>query len=82
MSHPIRPIPLIVVTDLHHPPIDPDDHFDVATAYALPELEVLAVIIDAVAPDAAGCRPPEPGFLPISILNHITGRAVPVAAGP
>ncbi len=39
-------IPVIYSTDLYHPHDDPDDHYDLACLYALPELDVKAVIID------------------------------------
>jgi inosine-uridine nucleoside N-ribohydrolase len=39
-------LPVIYCTDLFHPPDDPDDHFDLATLFALPELDIRAIILD------------------------------------
>ena len=39
-------VPVIYSTDLYHPHDDPDDHYDLATVFALPELDVKGVIID------------------------------------
>ncbi len=74
-------VPLLHITDLYHPPYDPDDQVDLATAYALPELDVRAILLDyhRNIPDMAMF---EPGFLPVAQLNWLTGRAVPAAAGP
>ncbi|MCC5835192.1 MAG: hypothetical protein JJU20_10695 [Opitutales bacterium] len=79
-------IPLIHITDLYHPPQDPDDHFDLATIYGLPELDLKAVLLDATLAFLTGHpgkdHPRDPGFVPITQLNAITGRAVPAAVGP
>ncbi len=78
--------PLIHITDLYHPPQDPDDHFDLATIYALPELDLKAILLDATKPfllgDPGKDHPRDPGFVPVMQMNAITGRAVPVATGP
>ncbi|HLA39342.1 MAG TPA: nucleoside hydrolase, partial [Candidatus Glassbacteria bacterium] len=69
-------VPVIYCTDLFHPHDDPDDHFDLATLYALPELDILAVVLDQ------GARQLEkPGRIPVSQMNAITGRQVPAVAG-
>ena len=39
-------MPLIDVTDLYHTPQDPGDNFDIVTAYAMPGLDLKAVILD------------------------------------
>ncbi|MCS7306162.1 MAG: hypothetical protein NZ602_13785 [Thermoguttaceae bacterium] len=90
-----KQIPLIDVTDLYHPHQDVGDNFDILAAYALPELDLRAVILDCTEPfrqpvaqnpgpglhpDAAGPR--EPGFIPVWQLNYIFGRNVPCAASP
>ena len=71
---------LIHATDLFRPHADPDDHFDLATVFALAaqgRFELLAVMID---------HPPEgmaadPDVLAVAQLNRITGLAVPVLTG-
>jgi hypothetical protein len=74
-----KTIPFIHTTDLYNPPQDPDDHIDLATVYALPELDLRAVILD---PTRKFLGQLDPGFVPVAQLNYLTGRAVPVAAGP
>ncbi len=69
--------PLIYSTDLFYPPRDPDDHFDLATLFSLPELEILGIILDQ------GGRQKEnkPGIIPVEQMIHITGQKVPHAVG-
>ena len=74
-----KPIPFIHTTDLYNPPQDPDDHVDLATVYALPELDLRAVILD---PSRKFLRQLDPGFVPAAQMNYLAERAVPVAAGP
>lgn len=74
------PIPILHTTDLHHPPIDPDDHVDLLTAYALPELDLRGVVLDVTGDPATSSW--EPGLVPLAQLNYLTGRAVPVAISP
>jgi pyrimidine-specific ribonucleoside hydrolase len=87
-------VPVIDITDLYHPPQDPGDNFDLVAAYALPEVDLRAVILDVTdrfrqpvaAPpgdiyqDTTGPR--DPGFIPVLQLNYLFGRNVPCAAGP
>ena len=84
--------PLIDITDLYHPHQDPGDNFDLIAAYALPEIDLRAVIFDTSGPfrqpvadvpdfgykDEGGPR--EPGFIPVEQLNFLFGRAVPCAS--
>ena len=72
--------PLIHVTDLFHPHGDPDDHFDLAVAYALAArgaVDLRGVVAD-YPPDF---RPGDPAVVAVAQMNHLTGRAVPVAIG-
>jgi hypothetical protein len=78
-SRQAKSVPFIHTTDLYNPPQDPDDHVDLATVYALPELDLRAVILD---PSRRFLGQQDPGFVPVSQMNYLTGRAVPVAAGP
>ena len=88
-------IPLIDVTDLYHPHQDVGDNFDLIAAYALPEIDLRAVILDCSEPfrqpvaknpgpglfeDRDGPR--EPGFIPVLQLNYIFGRNVPCGVSP
>lgn len=69
-------VSVIYCTDLFHPHDDPDDHFDIACLYAIQEIEIKAIILDQ-----GQKQKKQPGSIPISQLNHITGRKVPHALG-
>jgi len=69
-------VPVIYCTDLFHPHDDPDDHFDLATLYAMPELDIKGIVLDQ------GKKQLErPGRIPVSQMNRITGRNVPAVIG-
>jgi hypothetical protein len=68
--------PVIYSTDLFHPLGDPDDHVDLATLFALPELDVRAIILDQG--DMQGVKS---GQVPVQQMMALTGRQVPFAAG-
>lgn len=70
------PVPVIYSTDLLHPHDDPDDHFDLACLYAMPEADLRAIVLDQ------GDRQAQrPGFKAVMQLNHLAGRHVPAAIG-
>ncbi|MFQ5484958.1 MAG: nucleoside hydrolase [Desulfobacterales bacterium] len=69
-------IPVIYSTDLFHPHDDPDDHFDIVTLYAMPEIDIRAIILDQGAKQEK-----RPGKIPIQQLNHLIGRDVPYEIG-
>lgn len=88
-------VPVIDVTDLYHPHQDVGDNFDLVTAYALPELDLRAVVLDCTEPfrqplakdPGAGLfadpnGPREPGFIPVLQLNRLFGRNVPCGTVP
>ncbi len=69
-------VPILYTTDLYHPHEDPDDHFDLAILFALPELDVRAIVIDR------GERHKDrPGIVTLQQMMAITGRSVPWALG-
>jgi len=71
-------VPLVLCTDLYHPHVDPDDHWDLATAYALAKqgrVDLKAVVIDY--PPLQG----DPAIAAVAQMNHITGLSVPLAVG-
>ncbi len=72
----VEKVLVIYCADLFHPHDDPDDHFDIACLYAIEEIEIKAVILDQ-----GEKQKKNPGSVPISQLNHITGRNVPHALG-
>jgi len=71
-----KKVPIIYCTDLFHPHDDPDDHFDIACLYAIEEVEIKAIILDQ-----GQKQQQKPGSIPVSQLNHITGRNIPYASG-
>lgn len=89
-----RKVPVIDCTDLYHPHQDVGDNFDIIAAYALPRIELKAVILDVTERyrqafadhpdpnyrDPAGPR--DPGFIPVLQLNHLFGRNVPCGVIP
>lgn len=88
-----KKIPVIVVTDLYYPAQDPGDNFDLIMGYALPEIDLKAVILDATEDfrkDSSSVfnlfyqrgGPREPGIIPVTQLNYIFNRAVPCGVGP
>ncbi|MHB1157430.1 MAG: nucleoside hydrolase [Phycisphaerales bacterium] len=85
--------PVIDCTDLYHPHQDPGDNFDIIAAYALPEIDLRAVILDITddfrkpeEEQPAGRRDPfgprEPGIVPMMQMNYIFDRDVPHAVSP
>jgi hypothetical protein len=80
------PIPLIHCTDIYHPHADPDDHWDLATAYALTKAghaDLRAVIFDDRQNERLKDLPSagDPAIQAVAQMNHITGLAVPGVAG-
>ncbi len=69
-------IPILYSTDLHHPHMDPDDHFDLATLFSLPELDVQGIVLDCGSHQSKA-----PGSIPVKQMLHLTGRQVPFAIG-
>ena len=60
---------------------DPADQVDLGCLYALPELDLKAIIIDNHI-DNSEMHMYEPAFGMITQLNWMTGKAVPAAVGP
>lgn len=89
-----RKVPVIDCTDLYHPHQDVGDNFDLLAAYALPEIDLKAVILDVTQryrqayadhPDPKyrdPTGPRDPGFIPVLQLNYLFGRDVPCRAAP
>ena len=69
-------IPILYSTDLYHPHEDPDDHFDLATLFALEEFDIRGIILDG-----GGRQKQSPGTVPVSQIFQLTGRTVPVGIG-
>ena len=89
-----KPTPIIDVTDLYHPHQDCGDNFDIVAAFALPEVDLKAVVLDCTEqfrkpvcdhPNPQlrdGSGPRDPGFIPLIQMNYLFGRNVPCAVGP
>lgn len=86
-------VPVIDITDLYHPYEDPGDNLDIVNAFALPEIDLKAVILDVTDAfrkpvadfptlwhDPNGPR--EPGIIPMTQLNYIFNRNVHFGVGP
>ncbi|MEA3226196.1 MAG: nucleoside hydrolase [Planctomycetota bacterium] len=76
-----REIPVLHVTDLFRPHMDPDDHWDLACVYALAyrgDIDLKGILIDYPLGDGGGRNPDTAA---VAQMNFITGRAVPVAVG-
>ncbi|MFZ2644009.1 MAG: hypothetical protein WA117_23665 [Verrucomicrobiia bacterium] len=74
------PVPTLHVADLFRPHVDADDHWDLATQYALAwqgKVDLRGVMIDH--PQAGWTRAPDIGA--VAQMNHITGKAAPVVVG-
>jgi hypothetical protein len=75
-----RPVAMVHVTDLYRPHTDPDDHWDLACAYALAwqgDVDLLAVFVDYPQAERAN----DPDVQAVAQLNYLTGKAVPVMVG-
>ena len=67
-------------TDLFHEHGDPDDHFDLATLFALQvmgKIDLVGVVLDYPPAHRKG----DPGVLPLAQMNRMCGTAVPAAVG-
>jgi hypothetical protein len=69
-------VPIIYSTDLLHPHDDPDDHFDLATLFAIPEFDIRAIVLDL-----GERQQGRPGRVPVEQMLALTGCRVPYASG-
>ena len=61
---------------MFQPHDDPDDHFDLATLFALREFEILGIIVEHGEKQAS-----RPGQIPVRQMLQLTGRQVPCVVG-
>ncbi len=76
-----KKIPVLHVTDLFRPHMDPDDHWDLACVYALAyrgDIDLAGILIDHP-PSNSGGRNPD--IAAVAQMNQIAGTAVPIAVG-
>ena len=74
------PVPMLHVSDLFRPHIDPDDHWDLGCVYALghqANAAIKGILIDSPPPG----RKCDPDVLAVSQLNYLTGLSVPAMVG-
>ncbi|MEA3364006.1 MAG: nucleoside hydrolase [Candidatus Hydrogenedentes bacterium] len=69
-------VPILYTTDLLHPHADPDDHFDIATLFGMPELDIQGVVFDL-----GPMGKDRPGIVALRQMMHLTGKEVPYATG-
>lgn len=72
--------PVIHCTDLYHVCQDPDDHYDLATVYALASsglVYILGILIDFPIDNIKG----DPDIMAVSQMNYCTGFSVPSVVG-
>jgi hypothetical protein len=79
---PARRVPLIDCTDLYHPHQDPGDNLDLVAPYALPEIDLKAVILDVTQQYRTEGGRRDAGFVPVLQLNSIFNRNVPCGVTP
>jgi len=70
-----RAVPVIYSTDLYHPHIDLDDHFDLAQLFALAELDIKGIILDINGKVERSGQPA------VEQMMAMTGRSVALAVG-
>ena len=68
---------VIYGSDLFHPHNDPDDHFDLATLFALSELDIRAILLD----QGNDRQRWAPGSIPLEQMFSLTGKRAPYATG-
>ena len=61
--------------------MDPDDHFDLATVFAMKTLDIRAVILDSHIDRLTQDQESGGGQIPLQQMMHVTGRDVPWAIG-
>lgn len=72
--------PVIHATDLYHFHCDPDDHWDLATIYALAwlgDIDLLGILIDYPTKPELG----DPDVMGVAQMNYLTGKVVPAVVG-
>ena len=77
----MRKIPFIYCSDLFHPAMDPDDHFDLAAVFRLKELDVKAVLLDGHIIRPNQDQLTGGGKVPLEQMMEICGYKVPYAIG-
>lgn len=69
-------VPILCTFDLYHPHEDPDDHFDLATLFAIREFDLRGFVLEH-----GERQQRQPGRIPLEQMMYLTGRKVPFAVG-
>jgi hypothetical protein len=69
-------LPVLYSTDLLHPHDDPDDHYDLATLFSMPEFDIRGIVLDLGERQAQRTGQPA-----VEQMMSVTGRCVPTAVG-
>jgi hypothetical protein len=69
-------VPILYTTDLLHPHADPDDHFDIATLFGMPEFDIRGFVFDL-----GPIGKDRPGIVALQQMMTLTNRVVPYATG-
>lgn len=77
-GEPPAKVPVIYSTDLYHPHVDADDHWDIATLLAIEEIDLLGVVLDNA---GSPSQEDAPGEIPLRQIRAISGRQFPSAMG-
>lgn len=76
-----RAVPFIYCSDIFHPAMDPDDHFDLAALFAMKEFDVKAVILDGHIDRKGQGQFNGGGRIPLAQMSAISGYTLPSAVG-
>ena len=76
-----KKVPFIYCSDIFHPAMDPDDHFDMAALFAIDEFEVKALVLDGHIDRKGQDQFNGGGRIPLAQMCAITGQTVPSAVG-
>ena len=81
LSDELRKVPLIYCSDIFHPAMDVDDHFDLAALFALKDFDVKAVVLDGHIDRKGQDQFNGGGRIPLAQKSAISGHNVPSAVG-
>jgi len=77
----LRKVPFIYCSDIFHPAMDVDDHFDLAALFALKDFDVKAVILDGHIDRKGQDQFNGGGRIPLAQMSALSGYRVPSAVG-
>lgn len=72
----VHKVPILYCTDLFHPYVDPDDHFNLATLFAIEEFDIRGIVLENGVQQYR-----HPGKIPLEQMMRLTGRRIPYEIG-